>query len=90
MIRKGVYMDGHERPDVVKYRNEVFLPELAKYERQMVQFVGPELKRVEPVLAPGEKRVIALMQDESSMHAGKYKSTIWCVAFVAWHVATMF
>jgi len=24
---KGVYVDGHERPDVIKYRNEVFIPQ---------------------------------------------------------------
>lgn len=29
MIQKGIYMDGHEQPDVVKYRNKVFLPMLA-------------------------------------------------------------
>lgn len=36
-------MDGHEREDVVKYRNEVYLPVMKEYKRQMVQFEGPEL-----------------------------------------------
>ncbi|OAX33618.1 hypothetical protein K503DRAFT_656031, partial [Rhizopogon vinicolor AM-OR11-026] len=31
-VRKGVYMDGHKRDDVVKYRKEVFLPLMAQYE----------------------------------------------------------
>jgi hypothetical protein len=43
IIRKGVYMDGHEREDVVKYRNEIYLPAMLKFERRMVQFEGPEL-----------------------------------------------
>lgn len=78
-LKKGVYMDGHERPDVVKYRQDVFLPAMAQYERLMVHFIGPNLERVEPDLAPGEKRIIALMQDESTMHAGEYKSSVWRV-----------
>ena len=48
-------MDGHEREDVRKYRQDIFLPAMACYEARMVQFEGPKLKCVEPVLAPGEK-----------------------------------
>jgi len=29
--KKAIYYDGHDRPDVVKYRQEVFLPTMAKY-----------------------------------------------------------
>ena len=79
-LKKGIYMDGHERNDVVKYRNEKFLPLMAEYERQMVRWVENEdgtFRRVEPELLPGEKRVIALFQDESSFHAGEYKSNVW-------------
>jgi hypothetical protein len=36
--------EGHEREDVVVYRKEHFLPQMLKYERQMTQFDGPELK----------------------------------------------
>ncbi len=31
-VKKGVYMDGHERLDVVKYWNNVFLPLMASFE----------------------------------------------------------
>ncbi|KAH8993002.1 hypothetical protein EDB92DRAFT_1815763 [Lactarius akahatsu] len=37
-LKKGVYMDGHERSNVVKYRNETFLFLMAKYERCMVKW----------------------------------------------------
>jgi hypothetical protein len=78
-LKKGVYMDGHERPDVVEYRNNVFLPLMASLERRMVQWVseGSELVRIDPDLAPGEKRVIALFQDESSFHVNEFKKTTW-------------
>ena len=54
MIRKGVYMDGHERADVVKYRTEVYLPAMLEFKHRMVCFEGPKLVRVEPNLRPGE------------------------------------
>jgi hypothetical protein len=79
-LKKGVYMDGHERSDVVKYQNETFLPLMAEYERQMVRWTENEdgtFECVEPELSPGEKRIIPLFQDESSFHAGEYKSNIW-------------
>jgi len=79
-VKKGVYMDGHERPDVVEYRNNVFLPLMASFERRMVQWrpEGPNLVRVEPDLRPDEKRVIAVFQDESCFHANDNKQTSWC------------
>ena len=79
-MKKGVYMDGHEQDNVVKYQNEKFLPLMAEYERQMVRWAENEdgtFKCVEPELQPGEKRIIALFQDKSSFHAGEYKSNVW-------------
>jgi hypothetical protein len=76
-LKKGVYMDGHERDDVVKYRNEVFLPAMAKFEEQMTKFEGPELTKVPPVLKDGEKEIIALFHDESCLTVNDYKATAW-------------
>jgi len=78
-LKKGVYMDGHERDDVKEYW-KVFLHDMAKFEKRMVQweFKDSELKCIEPQLGPGEKRVIAVFQDESSFHVNEYKQNIWC------------
>ncbi|TFK91730.1 hypothetical protein K466DRAFT_482133 [Polyporus arcularius HHB13444] len=62
VVRKGVYMDGHERPDVVNYRQKEFLPAMASYEARMDQYIGPELKLVPPRLNEGEKKVVALLR----------------------------
>ena len=80
-LKKGIYMDGHERQDMKEYRNDTFLPLMAKYEKSMVKWtlVGVELKREDPVLEPGEKRIVPIFQDESLFHANKYKQNIWCV-----------
>ena len=37
-VKKDVYVDGHEREDVVKYRNEEFLPAWKEFSRRMVVF----------------------------------------------------
>jgi hypothetical protein len=76
-IKKGVYMDGHERKDVVLYRNKIFLPTMEKYEVRMVHYDGPDLKCVEPKLAEGEKEIIPLFHDECCFHANDHTSSAW-------------
>ena len=70
-------MDGHEREDVKKYHQEVFLPAIAQFEACMSRFEGPELKRVEPTLGPGEKRIIANFHDECCFHVNDNKARAW-------------
>jgi hypothetical protein len=69
-------MDGHERTDVVKYCNEVFLPSMAEYECRMVHYEGPELKCVEPQLCDGEE-IIPLFHDECCFHANDMQRRAW-------------
>ena len=82
-------MDGHERQDMKEYQQNVFLPQMAKYEKAMVKWrlVGSELRQEDPVLGPGERRVIPIFQDESSFHANEYKQSIWCILEV-WNLCT--
>lgn len=81
VVRKGVYMDGHERADVVKYRDEVFLPQMAKYEQKMAHYIpdpsGEGMLRIEPILRPGEREIIAVFQDETCCHANEHTSSAW-------------
>ena len=42
-LKKGVYNDGHERKDVVEYRERVFLPRLADLEPTFVRWTYPHL-----------------------------------------------
>jgi hypothetical protein len=75
MLKKGVYMDGHERPDVVEYRLKTFLPLMALHEKKMVQWVvrGSKLVCIDPDLGLGKKQVITVFQDESCFHINEYK-----------------
>jgi hypothetical protein len=36
--KKALYYDGHERADVIKFRQEVFLPLMAEYRAQLVEY----------------------------------------------------
>ena len=58
VVQKGVYMDGHERSDVVEYRNNVFLPAIARFETLMAKHEGQELKKVMPEVPEGQQRII--------------------------------
>ena len=79
--KKGVYMDGHEREDVVDYRQNSYLPKITNYQGCMAKWVptgeNGELKKIDPILQPGEKEIIAVFQDESCFHANDYQSSIW-------------
>jgi hypothetical protein len=78
MLKKGVYMDGHKRPDVINYQLNSFLPLMAQYEKRMVHWVadGPNLVHIDPKLGPDNKRVITVFQDESCFHVNEYKANI--------------
>jgi len=77
MLKKGVYMDGHEREDVVKYRNEVFLPAMARFEERMTHFEGPTMTQTPPTLKDGEKEVIPQFHDESCLTVNDFKAKAW-------------
>ena len=77
VVKKGVYMDGHERVDVVDYRQKFFLPAMAEFEKRMAQYEGPELKRIPPTLAPGEREIIPNFHDESTFHGNEESRSAW-------------
>jgi hypothetical protein len=89
VVRKGVYMDGHEREDVVKYRREVFLPAMERFEARMARYEGPELKRIEPSLAPGEKQIIAQFHDECCFHQNDEARSAWSVYLLIFYIILM-
>lgn len=54
--KKGLYVDGHEREDVVKYRQESFLPTMEALQQR--SFVAdPKRPENEPMLAPELERM---------------------------------
>jgi hypothetical protein len=80
MVSKGMYHDGHERSDVVAYRNDAYLPQMKALERRMGvwnqdgQAVWLE---VSPILRPGEKEIVTFFHDVTTVHAQEMPKYVW-------------
>ncbi len=68
---KGVYFDGHDRDDVVAYRND-FLQQLEQLDKKTIKFDG-----IIPELPQGEKPLIRVVHDESTYYANCDQSYFW-------------
>jgi hypothetical protein len=64
---KGVYMDGHERNNVVAYRGQ-FLAKMVEHEKRMPMFTNDCSDVIWPNLQNGEKPLIFVTHDESIFH----------------------
>lgn len=74
---KGVYVDGHEREDVVLYRNNVFLPLWKQFSQRFVVFEEDGSWQPPPGLMPGEKPIVFITHDESAFNANDGKRQGW-------------
>lgn len=76
--KKGMYSDGHEREDVVKYRQDVFLPQYLELNERAAQFdeEGKLIPRQFPI-APGTKEVMFHHHDESTFFANDRRKLRW-------------
>ena len=74
---KGTYVDGHERRDVVEYR-EQFLQRISEYETRMIRYVGDDCEHaIRPDLPDGIKPLVLVVQDESCFAAFDGNKTQW-------------
>lgn len=71
--KKG-YVDGHEREDVVKYRNEVFLPKMKAIEESLVEYT--EEGEIEKQYPYGPRRIL-VTHDESTFNANDDQKSHW-------------
>jgi hypothetical protein len=76
--KKALYFDGHERPDVVHYRQKVFLPAMEKYRHRLVEYeVGKVSEVVLKPLPPGVRKLVLCAHDESTMQANDGMKAGW-------------
>ncbi|KAG9103638.1 hypothetical protein FRC06_009142, partial [Ceratobasidium sp. 370] len=77
---KGQYYDGHEREDVVAYRQTKYIPAWKELESRMVSYTQDGLT-LDPeqllVLRAGEKQVIVWFHDESTFYAHDCQLQRW-------------
>ena len=81
-VQKGVFFDGHEREDVVEYREE-FLDEMKKLLPYLVEFSedGSMISKEYPedcaVGGPNRRPVIMITHDESTFSANDGRRRVW-------------
>lgn len=76
--KKGMYSDGHEREDVVRYRQETFLPRYQDLHSQAAQFDHDcgKIPGEEP-LPDGQREVIFHYHDESIFYGNDRRKLRW-------------
>jgi hypothetical protein len=74
--KKGQYVDGHERPDVVYYRDNVYLPRLFKLQQRVSIFDNDGEPINNEFTTPG-RRVIIWYHDESIFYAHDRRRDTW-------------
>lgn len=77
--KKALYYDGHERPDVVAYRQNEFIPQMKKYRERLVEYVVGDVDSLvdKPPPPNGEKWLILVAQDEMTAQANNDKGASW-------------
>ena len=74
---KGVYIDGHERPDVVEYR-AAWVARMVGYQKFMIVYEGDNLDvEKRPELKEGEVLIVFVTHDECAFHAHDAKGSVW-------------
>lgn len=77
--RKALYFDGHERPDVVEYRQNNFIPQLKEYRQRLVEYVVGGVAKEKEKLVENyvERRLVLVSHDESTTQANDGKKMSW-------------
>lgn len=77
--KKGLYFDGHDRPDVLAYRNEHFLPAMKALEYRLVRYtVGDVNKELDTSpLNYVERRLVLSPHDEMTAQANDAPDKSW-------------
>ena len=73
---RGQYVDGHEREDVVKYRQDVFLPAWYDHESRMRSWDN-DGNEIPPKLPPATRVIIPWFHDESIFYAHDRREPQW-------------
>ncbi len=77
--KKGLYLDGHERPDVVEYRQKQYIPKFKEYISRSigVKLVNGLLELIPVDLDPGVRPIVIIFHDESTYQANDISDYSW-------------
>lgn len=77
-VKKGIYVDGHEQPDVVDYR-KTFLNTIAENKHLWNMYSDKDLEIIQPTINPGtgEWKHIPVHHDESIFRSNELQQRVW-------------
>lgn len=79
--KKGLYFDGHDRPDVVDYRQNSFLPMMAEHGCRLVKFCPGQTEEewIDPQTPSNfvERRLVLCAHDEMTAQANDSMKKTW-------------
>jgi hypothetical protein len=75
--KKGLYFDGHDRPDVLAYRQDYFLPTMKSLESRLVQYVVGDVETEIPPSNFVERQLVLCSHDESTSQANDSCEKSW-------------
>lgn len=74
-IRKGIFLDGHERSDVIEYR-QIFVRTISDLESLIVEYdINGNMIEKSPM--PGERLCVLMAHDESTFSANDARRQAW-------------
>ena len=74
---KGWFTDGHERPDVVEYRERFIADIMPKFKR-MTGYTGNKCEtEIRPVLEDGEREFVIITHDEVTFYSNEGRQFFW-------------
>ena len=74
---RGYYTDEHNRADIVKYRDELFLPRMKSMEPRMAYFEGDEMEKKILNLKENEKELVLITHDETTFYCNDGSKMVW-------------
>ena len=77
--KKGLYFDGHNHPDVVQYRQDIFLPRMKEYEARLVQYVIGNVEIEEHIHPTNfvECQLVLCAHDEMTVQSNDMTQKSW-------------
>jgi len=75
-VKKGIYVDGHECPDVVEYR-KTFLVKIAENEHLQNQYDDTTLDIIPPSLPVNQRKHVPIHHDESIFRPNELLQKVW-------------
>ncbi|TFK18327.1 hypothetical protein FA15DRAFT_579541, partial [Coprinopsis marcescibilis] len=75
---RGLYVDGHERDDVVEQRQTIYIPRILVYDIRTRTWTGSDMDIEIPLnIPPGTWHVVIWYHDESTFYAHDRREARW-------------